>query len=159
MKIFNTVKKYTCPNEVNLKSLKALILDSFPTAEVYLLPNSVVQICTDSDEDFSDVVESHDGAAQNLIDAEILAWDTAVEKNKELCENIIVEHNGNQYKASEKYQTRINNLLPTIEGDEPQVWVTSEGVAVFLLKSDLLDILKKAKQKEHEIWAEFIPST
>ena len=81
MIIFSSVKKYTCPNEINLKSLKALILDSCPSAEVNVLPNNVVQICSNSDQDFSDVVENHDGSEQNLIDAEIIAWEMAVEKN------------------------------------------------------------------------------
>ena len=157
MKISNVVKVYTCPNEINLKSLTVSVLDLCSTAEVYLLPGNKVQICTSSDKDFTSIVENHDGSAQNIIDAEILAWEVAVETNKELCENIIVEHGGNQYKASEKYQTRMVNLLLTIEDSVPQVWPTYGGEAVFLFKADFLEILKKAKQREHEIWQDFIP--
>ena len=58
-----------CANEINIKTLRQEIVAIDPAAEVWILSDRAILIKHKAEHDFSEIVQNHDGAAENLKDA------------------------------------------------------------------------------------------
>ena len=149
-------EKIKCPNEVNLVAVRDQIQTVEPSAQVYLLPDDTVQIVHDSENDFTEVVNSHDGTVQNANDAALAAWEVIKADRTEAVAQITVEVDGMVFDGDEQSQTRMSRAITGLEPGETQLWKLTDHSIVYPTREQLKAALRLAGEEQTRLWSEYL---
>jgi len=151
-------EKLQCPNEVNLNLVRSEILAVDPSAEVYVLAGNIVQVIHGSSEnDFSELVNNHDGSAQNAAEASLAAWEAIKAERAQATEEITVIVDGMELDGDEEAQTRMARAITGLEPEETQRWKLTDNTWVELTREKLKEALRLAGQAQTQLWEDFMP--
>ena len=150
-------EKLKCPNEVNLAMVRAEIQAIEPSAEIYLLPDNTVQIIHDTDTTFNDVVNNHDGSAQNAAEIALAQWESIKEERTKAVEAITVVVDGMEFDGDEESQTRMSRAITGLEPGETQLWKLTDNSIVYPTREQLKAALRLAGEQQTLLWAQYVP--
>jgi len=110
----------------------------------------------DSDNDFTEVVNSHDGTVQNANDAALAAWEVIKADRTEAVAQITVEVDGMVFDGDEQSQTRMSRAITGLEPGETQLWKLTDHSIVYPTREQLKAALRLAGEEQTRLWSEYL---